>query len=204
MIKTVFTFFQVQIEGFRRHAIEFLKAAFGIRPETFNAVDVNIADGENLLRVIDPQMFAVTDINQTVVSAPAVRMNHRVERNLAANNVLQRFLCRIGNNLGINFAISFVNSKDDSFTARAASALAANSPCAKVRLVNFDFATAKRRNAFRFLSNAMSDFQINSINALVRHISEPSGFIGGQIKRKIPNNLPCFSLRYFSAPILSV
>ncbi len=80
MIKAIFTFFQVQIKSRSRHAVELLQATFGKRPETFNSVDVNIAGSENIFRVIDSQMLGISDINQTVVAAPAVRMNHRVER----------------------------------------------------------------------------------------------------------------------------
>ena len=64
MIKTIFTFFQVQIESFRRHAVELLQAAFGTRPETFYPVDVNVADGKNICRMINAQMFAVADYNE--------------------------------------------------------------------------------------------------------------------------------------------
>ncbi len=94
----------MQIKSFRRHTVEVLQAAFGIRPETFYPVDMNIADGENVVRVIDTQMFRIPDINQSIVAAPAVRMNHRIETDLAANNVLQSFPLRVRDNLGKNRA----------------------------------------------------------------------------------------------------
>ncbi len=95
MIKPIFTFFQMQIKGSCRYAVKILQAAFGIRPETFYPVDMNIADGENVVRVIDTQMFRIPDINQSIVAAPAVRMNHRIETDFAANNVLQSFPLRL-------------------------------------------------------------------------------------------------------------
>ncbi len=79
MIKAIFTFFQMQVESFTRHAIELMQASFGIRPETFYSVNVNVADGKDIFGMIDPQMFRISDIDKTVVAAPAVRMNHRVE-----------------------------------------------------------------------------------------------------------------------------
>ncbi len=131
MIKTVFTFFQVQIKSFWRHAVELMQSSFGIRPETFYPVDVNVANGKNIKRVINAQMFAVADINQSIVAAPTVRMNHRIQGNLAANNVLQRFSSRVRDNFGKNRAVSFVYSKDDSFISGSATALAANPSRAK-------------------------------------------------------------------------
>lgn len=100
MIKTPFALFQVQIESFFRHAVELLQATFGIRPETFDAVDMRIAGDKLILRVIDAVMFIKADIDQTVVAAPAVRMNDRVQRNTPANNVLQRFSLHVRHDFG--------------------------------------------------------------------------------------------------------
>ncbi len=148
MIKTIFTFSQVQIESLRRHAVEPLQAAFGIRPETFYFVDVNIADSKNIVRVIDSQMFGITDIEQSVITAPAVRMNDRIQSNAPANNVLQRFLSRVRNNLSINFTVSLIDAEDDLLAAGSTPALASNAACSEIKLIDFDFATGKWRRAF--------------------------------------------------------
>ncbi len=109
----------MQIKSFWRHAVELVQSSFGIRPKTFYSVDMNITDGENIVRVIDSQMFGVAHINQSVVAAPAIRINYRIKRDLAANNVLQRFLSRVRDNLGKNRAVAFVNSKDVSSIAKS-------------------------------------------------------------------------------------
>jgi hypothetical protein len=49
-------------------------------------------------------------------------VNHRVERNLAANNVLQRFLLHVRDNFSKDRAVTFINSEDDSLAACTASA----------------------------------------------------------------------------------
>ena len=46
MIKTIFTFFQVLTKSSSRHAVKLLEAMFGRRPETLDAIDVNITDSE--------------------------------------------------------------------------------------------------------------------------------------------------------------
>lgn len=112
----------MQIESFGRHAVELVQSCFGIRPETFDVVNVVIADGKYVVRVVDSQMPAITDINQTVVAAPHMRVNHRIQGHLAANNVLQRFLLHIGNNFSKDTAVSIVNSEDDGLAAGTASA----------------------------------------------------------------------------------
>ena len=204
MIKTVFTFFQMQIEGFLRHAIELLQSSFGIRPKAFDPVNVNIANGENVVRVINSQVLGITDINQAVVTAPAVRMNDRIERDTPANNGLQCFSSRVRHDLGVNFAVSLVNTEDNLFAASPATALASDTPRAEIRFVNFDLASGKRRSAFGFFGDAASDFQINLLDRLIGQVSQKSRFISRQIKCKILNDLPCFSLANFSMPIIPV
>lgn len=204
MIKAIFTFFQVQIESVVRHAVELLQTAFGIRPEAFDAVDVNIADGKKIVRMIDSQMLAVTDIDQSVVAAPAIGMNHRIQRNASANNGLQRFLLHIRDDLRVNLPVAFVNAEDNLFAAGSATAFAAHATSAEVRFIDFNFARSERRRTFAFIGNALSDFQINFFDALMCQITKLSSFVSGQIKRKILGNLPCFSLANFSIPIISV
>ena len=171
MIKAIFTFFQMQIKSFRRHAVELLQSPFGMRPETFYPVDVNIANGENIVRMINSQMFRIPDINQSIVAAPAVRMNDRIERDLAANNVLQGFPLHIGNNLSINRAVAFINSKDNSFPGRAPSALASDTSRTKIRFVDFDLAGGERRGTFGFFGDSIPNFQIkNAFWFLIRAI----------------------------------
>src|SRR5215213_3780460 len=204
MIKTIFTFFQMQIESSGRDAVKLLQASFSIRPKTFYPVNVNVSNGKHIVRMIDSQMLAVTDINQSVITAPAIGMNHAVERNLAANNGLQRFLLHVRHNLGVNLPVAFIDTKDNCFARCSATTLAAHSSSTKIRFVNFDFASRERRSAFCLFSNALTDFQINSIDTLMCQISQLSGFISSQIKRKILDNLPGFSFRYFRIPIISV
>lgn len=204
MIKTIFTFFQVQIKSLGRHSVKFVQSSFGIRPETFNAVNVVLANGKNIRRMINAKMFALADINQSIIAAPAVRVNHRIQGYLAANDVLQCLLGGVRRNFGKDRAITFVNSKDNGLAACTASALSANSSRAKIGFINFDLATGKRRCAHRFFGNSISNFQVNLINRFARQISQKSRFLSGQIKRKILDNLSGFALANFSIPIISV
>ena len=74
MIESIFTFFQMQIESLFRHAIELVQSSFGIRPETFYSINMIITDGKDIIRMNDSKMLGVTDINQSIITSPAIRM----------------------------------------------------------------------------------------------------------------------------------
>ena len=54
------------------NAVELGEPAFGKAPKRFDPVDVGTASGERLL-FVDAHMLVVADIDQAVVSGPAVR-----------------------------------------------------------------------------------------------------------------------------------
>ncbi len=72
MIEPIFRLFQVQIKCLFRDAIELLQAPFAKRPETFDAVNMRITIYKFVGTVINAKMFAVTDVNQSVIAAPFV------------------------------------------------------------------------------------------------------------------------------------
>jgi hypothetical protein len=57
----------------------------------------------------------------------------------AANNGLQRFSLDIRNNLREDFSVAFIDSEDNSFAARSATAFAFDTTRSEVRFVNFNF-----------------------------------------------------------------
>ncbi len=113
--------------------------------------------------MIDPKMLRITQVNQAVVAAPRIGMNHGFNADSPANNGLQRFLLNIRNDFSKDFSVAFVNSKDNGFTRCAPSAFAFDTTCAKVRLVNFNF-PGKRSFALIVLSQAKTNFQIDLID----------------------------------------
>ena len=193
----------MRIKNLRRHPVEFVQPSFGIRPETFDPVDVNIADGKHIVRAINREMFAVTDINQFVVVASTIRMNHRIEPHLAAKDVLQRYPRDVRHDPGINFAVSFIESEEDGFMSGSATAFAAHPPRSEISFVNFNLARSKRRGAHRLFGDTISNFQVNSVDAPGVSIRLVNSFPSRQIKREILDNLANFALANFSAPIIS-
>lgn len=78
MIKTKFSFFQMQIEGMFRNAIELCQAPFCKTPERFDIVDMLLATGKLIVAMINPEVFIKTNIDQPVIAAPSIRKRYLV------------------------------------------------------------------------------------------------------------------------------
>ena len=52
--------------------------------------------------MINPEMFRITQINQSVVAAPHIGMNNRFDADTPANNGLERFSLDIRNNFSLD------------------------------------------------------------------------------------------------------
>ncbi len=192
MIESVLTLFEMQVEFVGRDAMKLLQAMFGITPERLNAVDMLCASGKFIRAMTDSEVLAVTDINESVIPAPAVTMDNRLWRDPTANNGLQSSFLAVRNDLGINLAIALQQSEDDSLTARSATAFASHATSTKVRFVNFDFAARQRRIALRFFTDTTADFEKDHCHTLARQTRELGDIRGGKIKRKVAQQLAKF------------
>ena len=71
------------------HTIEFHQTPLGVAPKTLNTVDMSIAPGELIFAVVHAQMLIKAHINQAIVAAPAIGMNHASYIRLASDDGLQ-------------------------------------------------------------------------------------------------------------------
>jgi len=124
--------------------MKLLETMFSITPKALNAIDMMRTAHELTLSTVDSEVLGVAHVSQSVVAAPAVRVDHRFGRNATTNNGLQRSFFAIRHDLRVDIAISLQEAEDDGLTARSATALASHSSSAEVRLVNFDFAGRER------------------------------------------------------------
>src|ERR1700733_7581617 len=79
------------------------ETAFGVRPEALNAIDVNLAVSKRtaLLAVfLDPQVLVITDIDQPVISFPAIGHQHALKADLASDHILQSLGFYVWHDLG--------------------------------------------------------------------------------------------------------
>lgn len=57
-------------------------------PKPFNTVDVVTTFGKLILAVVNTKVFTITNIDQTIIAAPAVRVDDTFKLYFAANNRL--------------------------------------------------------------------------------------------------------------------
>ncbi len=146
----------MQVEGGFSHAAKLYRADFGKAPEAFDAVDMVCPDGEFIGRMIDPVMLLIAQIDYSVIGAKTVGMDNGSGIHLAFDDRVKRFAGTVGDDLGIDLAVSFVNTEDDRFAAGSASSLAADTLCTKVRFVQLDL-SCKWRFALAIKSYRAAD-----------------------------------------------
>ena len=160
--------FEVQAESRRRHTVELLETTLGIAPEALDAVDVALLIGKLVRAMMDSEVLGVTDINQAIVAAPAVRVDDGVGRDATANNGLQRGFFAVRHDLRVDLAVALQEAEDDSLMACTATALAAHAMRAEVRLVNFHLAAPERRLAFTLFGDTLTEFAKDRDNRTMR------------------------------------
>ena len=102
--------FEVEFEiGF--DAIELGQASFRKAPEGFNPVDVSTAIGEGFL-FVNAHMFVVADIDQAIISWPAIRAKDALRIDPAPDDGSQGLLGAVSDDLGINFSLALEDAED--------------------------------------------------------------------------------------------
>ncbi len=88
-------------------------------PEALNTIDVVAAFGKFVVAVIDPKVLAITDINQAVITAPAVCIDDALQFDFAAYNRLSRGFRAILNDFRIDVTVPLKDAEDDRFAISA-------------------------------------------------------------------------------------
>ena len=99
--------------------VELLQTSLGQTPEAFDAIDVVTATaidvvtatGELVSPMINPKMFSITNIDQTIVAAPAVAVNDYLKSQSPTNNGLQTGFGAVGHNLGVDPSMALEQPK---------------------------------------------------------------------------------------------
>ncbi len=115
------------------------------------------------MAVVHPEMFVEAPIDQAVIAAPAVGMDHAFDRGLAADNGLQCGFSGIGYDLRVDTALAFKEAEHDRFTGRAAPPFAAYPARTKVRFVGFKRA-GEGRGFGTFFGQAMTQAKVDVID----------------------------------------
>lgn len=121
--------FQVQVEGGFSHPTEPSESGFGKTPEALDAVDVCLPFGELVPAVVDSQVLAITDIDQAVIAAPVIGVDHALGFHFASYNRFQRGFGVVRHDLGVDLAIALEDAEDDRLPQSTASAFPLDVSC---------------------------------------------------------------------------
>ncbi len=113
------TFFEVEIEVLL-DAVEFAQATFGETPEGFDSVDVHPVESE-MLALVDPEMLVVTDVDQAIAAFPPIRVYNAFGILASPDDVLKRLGRAVGDDFGIDPAVSLIDPKHRLLECPAAS-----------------------------------------------------------------------------------
>jgi hypothetical protein len=80
------------------------------------------AFGEFIIRMKDSIMLLTAQMNDSVIGSEAVRVDYAFEADLASNDLHRCRSANIRHDLGLEFAVSFVDAEDDGFARSAATA----------------------------------------------------------------------------------
>lgn len=89
------------------YPIELHHPAFGIAPETLNAIDVNRASGKFIVAMVYTQVLVKADINEAIVASPAICMNDAGNVGFASNDGLQSAFGRVRHDFGVDAVAAF-------------------------------------------------------------------------------------------------
>lgn len=203
MIKAIFSLFQVQIERMFRYAIKLCHAPFGVAPKRLDTIDMPISIGKFIFTVMHPKVLIKTNVNQTIIPAPAIRVNQRIRRDTSSDNALQRSPGTIGHDFCLNLSVTFKQAKHNGFAISTYSTLASDAMSSKVRPIYF-YRALKRRVLLTEFCQSLTNLEVNRIHRTNRNTNQFSGTAGSKIQSKTAHKLPEFSLFYFRTTVVSI
>ena len=195
MIKSEFTFFQVQRKGTFADASELIEPPFSDGPEVLDPINVISSISKLIVSMLDTIVLLITKVYQAVIGLKSIRIDRRAEIDLLPYNGHQRALRAIPDNLGIHFTASLDQPENDVFAFGPAASDSTNPAGSEVAFVDLNVANVKWTLLLAVFSNPYSDFTKNRVNRLPRKTGQFSNFGGFNIQSKQPHNLSKYGLR---------
>ncbi len=138
IIKSKFSFFQIQNKFLFRDSIELRKPSLGIAPERLNTINMSSSISELIVAMMHPVMFVISDIYQPVIPSPSIRMNNTLRTDFAPYNALKCLFTGIRDNLCVDFSLPLEYAKDNRFARSSPSSFAWDPSWAKVGFIDFN------------------------------------------------------------------
>lgn len=196
MIKAKLSLLQVPVKSLLRDPVEFSQASLGVTPERFNSVDMVTSPGKFVLAMMDSEMLVKTQVDQSMISSPAIGVNEAFWIRFSTNDGLKDSLARIRNNFGIDPVTSLQKTENDCFTASASSSLASNPMRPKIRFVRLQ-GSGQRRLLFTGLRKTLTNAKEDRIDGSDRKPCKYRGFSGRQIHCEASHKMPKLRLGNF-------
>jgi hypothetical protein len=127
---------------------------FSERPETFQAVDIDLTGGEPL-GVVNPQVPITTE-HQGIVTTEIVGIDNGTSFNSFDRHIKKTFGFNVSDYLHLNDAVPFQDAKDRDLTGGSPAAFAFSS-ASEVTFVYFHLTLKKKFSVFGSSNNAASD-----------------------------------------------
>jgi len=122
-------------------AVKFGQTALGKTPKGFDAVDVDTT-GSKSFGLVDADMLVVADVDEAIVTTPVVGENDAGRIDLAAQDGVERVGGAVGDDLGVDPTLAFVDAEDrlleGAATAFTRSMTTAQTSGAKITFIGFD------------------------------------------------------------------
>ena len=194
MVKSKLGFFQMQVKSAFIQSSEFAQPGFGKCPETFYPIYVRFSISKFVNSVFDSIMLLISQIHETIITTPGIRMNNTFYADFSSNYRLKRLAFTVWNYLGIDLTIPLENPKNNRFTPGSSSLNTFNPSGPEITPIDFHF-SRKWRLLLTIIGNYLSDLNQIFVDCIAIHLSQLGNLRGCQIQRKMPDNLLKFVFR---------
>ena len=174
MIKAKLSFFKVQIERVFCHAIKYAQSSFSITPKRLNPVNMTLPTRKLIIAMVDSKEFIKSNIHQTIITTPAIRMNHRADFNMPSDNSLQRGFGAVWHDFRVYLAYKLQYAKYNGFAISAASTLTAYTTCANLLLAGILAKPKARKVANQLPEFLLCNSGTSVVSIFINHLNKLS------------------------------
>jgi hypothetical protein len=134
--------------------------------------------------MVDTKMLFISQVNQALISTPAIGVHDAFDADLASNDGLYSGLSVIGHDFVVYSTSPLHNVKDQFFPIRTLSSSHLNTPCAKVGFINFNLPFELALFLAK-LCNPLPEQSESTVNCDPVKTGQSSDFVGVQIKAEV-------------------
>lgn len=172
-------------------SVELGQAALGEAPEGFDAVDMSAAVGKGL-SFVDAQVLIVADIDQAIVTGPAIGADDALRVDPPPNDGPQSIGRAIVNDLRINLPLALEDAEDGLLErATAAQTRQRSAPDAarpEVTFIHFDYSSERPALAHPLQTDEQPEALVKGVDSLAIELQQPGRLRRRQIETKALHN----------------